>query len=97
MSVDSGAVGVRVRSRISLLSCAFTLLTTGIAAVVVAPGRPRRRRRSPRSTPPPFALDPSDSFQRYGALVDEIEATGRVRKAPTLSSVLDGPQDFHPT
>ncbi|MEV5575437.1 hypothetical protein AB0L06_35820 [Spirillospora sp. NPDC052269] len=45
----------------------------------------------------PFVLDPSDSFQRYGAIVSRIESAGKVSKASSLGAAIDGPQDFHPT
>lgn len=47
--------------------------------------------------PAPFVLDPADSFQRYGALIAELESSGKVRTVPDLATALDGPQDFKPT
>jgi len=45
----------------------------------------------------PFVLDPGDSFQRYGTVINQLESAGRVRTTPTLETALQGPQDFKPT
>lgn len=75
------------------------LAFTTVAAVAVAllPGVAHAATPFARIDPAPFVLDPSDSFQRYGSLIDELESTGRVRRTATLGAALDGPQDFTPT
>ncbi|GAA0913078.1 hypothetical protein [Virgisporangium aurantiacum] len=83
--------------RLPTLFNALALLAIAAASAWVLPGAANAATPFARIDPAPFMLDPADSFQRYGSVIDELESSGKVRKAPTLSSALDGPQDFKPT
>jgi hypothetical protein len=78
-------------------AAALTLLAAGVCSVIAHPGSAAAAAAFAHIDASQFVLDPSDSFDRYGAIVSRIEASGKVTKPASLAAAVDGPQDFHPT
>ena len=84
-------------SRGRRLFAAAASVLIGVVTVAIGPGRAEAAMAFRHIDASSFVLDPSDSFQRYGAVIDRLEASGKVTTAASLGAALDGPRDFSPT